>query len=117
MSDYSRLVYSTGQGRAPSVARRAPARRGAQPPTPGPRVPNDGVVRVHRDRGGRKGKTVTLVTGVPSQALAEVAAKLKRALGTGGGVQDGVVEIQGDHREAIAARLDEMGYKVKIAGG
>jgi translation initiation factor 1 len=117
MSEYSRLVYSTGQGQAPEKARTPPSRRGSQPAPPRPRVPDDGVVRVHRDRGGRKGKTVTLVTGVPAQARAEVAARLKRALGTGGGVQDGVVEIQGDHREAIAARLDEMGYKVKIAGG
>ena len=114
-SDYSRLVYSTGQGRVRADDR--PARK-HQPPTPqGPRVPNDGIVRVHRDRGGRKGKTVTLVTGVPAQAQADVAAKLKRALGTGGGVQDGVIEIQGDHREVIAARLGELGFKVKIAGG
>ena len=114
MSDYSRLVYSTGQGRVAPPA----GRKHHQPPAPpGPRVPNDGVVRVHRDRGGRKGKTMTLVTGVPAQAQADVAARLKRALGTGGGVQDGVIEIQGDHREGIAARLGELGYKVKLAGG
>ena len=116
MSEYSRLVYTSGQGRVRDDERRAPARRG--PPAPrGPRVPNDGIVRVHRDRGGRKGKTVTLVTGVPPQAQADVAAKLKRALGTGGAVGEGGIEIQGDHREVIAARLAEMGYKVKIAGG
>ena len=116
MSEYSRLVYSTGQGRLDAGVRRAPARRG--PPTPqGPRVPNDGIVRVHRDRSGRKGKTVTLVTGVPSNAQGDVATKLKRALGTGGALQDGVIEIQGDHREVIAARLSAMGFKVKIAGG
>src|SRR5262245_28841128 len=64
----------------------------------GPRVPDDGVVRVFRDRSGRKGKTVTLVTGVPPAARADVAARLKRALGTGGGVQGDVIEIQGDRR-------------------
>jgi translation initiation factor 1 len=115
MSDYSRLVYTTGQGRVAADQRRG--RPGHQAPPPGPRVPNDGIVRVHRDRSGRKGKTVTLVTGVPTQARADVAAQLKRALGTGGGVEGGVIEIQGDHREAIAARLGELGYKVKIAGG
>lgn len=115
MSEYSRLVYSTGQGRVQSQEK--PPRRGPQPPPAGPRVPNDGIVRVHRDRSGRKGKTMTLVTGVPPNAQAEVAAKLKRGLGTGGAVQEGVIEIQGDHRETIAARLGEMGYKVKIAGG
>jgi translation initiation factor 1 len=117
MSEYSRLVYSTGQGRVQGDERRAPPRRGPQPPSQGPRVPNDGIVRVHRDRSGRKGKTVTLVTGVPPNAQNDVAAKLKRALGTGGAVANGVVEIQGDHREVITARLGEMGFKVKIAGG
>jgi translation initiation factor 1 len=115
MSDYSRLVYSTGQGRVGSEPRRG--RPDHQAPPSGPRVPNDGIVRVHRDRSGRKGKTVTLVTGVPAQARADVAAKLKRALGTGGGLEGAVIEIQGDHRETIAARLGELGYKVKIAGG
>jgi translation initiation factor 1 len=109
----SRLVYSTETGRVKQDDRRP--KPSAAPS--GPRVPDDGVVRVFRDRGGRKGKTVTLVTGVPSPARADVAARLKRAIGTGGGVQGDVIEIQGDHREIVAARLGELGYRVKLAGG
>jgi len=79
----------------------------------------DGIVRVSRDRKGRRGKTVTVISGLPGSeaALAEVAATLKRACGSGGTVADGNVEIQGDHRERVAARLAELGHKVKLAGG
>jgi translation initiation factor 1 len=111
--EYSRLVYSTGRGRV----RNDDGRPKPSSPQRGPQVPNDGVVRVFRDRGGRKGKTVTLVTGVPAAARADVAARLKRALGTGGGVHEEVIEIQGDHRDLVAARLGELGYRVKLAGG
>jgi len=110
----SRLVYSTESGRIKPDDRRP---KPSSPATRGPQVPNDGVVRVFRDRSGRKGKTVTLVTGVPAAARADVAARLKRAIGTGGGVQEDVIEIQGDHRDVVAARLGELGYRVKLAGG
>jgi translation initiation factor 1 len=87
------------------------------PQTRGPSIPNDGVVRVFRDRGGRRGKTVTLVTGVPTDRLDEVATQLKRAAAAGGGVRDEAIELQGDHRELVAARLGELGFRVKLAGG
>jgi translation initiation factor 1 len=82
-------------------------------------VPNDGIVRLFRDRKGRGGKTVTLVTGVRGNpaALEDLATTLKRSCGCGGSVKDGTIEIQGDHRERLAAKLAELGYKVKIAGG
>ncbi|HEY3083576.1 MAG TPA: hypothetical protein VGM69_27090 [Chloroflexota bacterium] len=111
--EYSRLVYSTGSGRVKPDERRSKPSSAPR----GPQVPNDGVVRVFRDRGGRKGKTVTLVTGVPAAARTDVAARLKRSLGTGGGVHEDVIEIQGDHRDEVAARLGELGYRVKLAGG
>ncbi|MGH2457995.1 MAG: translation initiation factor [Chloroflexota bacterium] len=86
---------------------------------PTAQLPNDGTVRLLRDRKGRGGKTVTLIAGVPGNpaALDELATTLKRFCGSGGGVKDGVIEIQGDHRERLAAKLAELGYKVKIAGG
>ena len=77
-------------------------------------------MRVWRDRRRRCGKTVTVVGGVPGGAgrLGELAALLKRHCGSGGTVQDdGTIEIQGDHRERVAARLGELGYRVKLAGG
>jgi translation initiation factor 1 len=80
-------------------------------------VPNDGVVRVFRDRGGRKGKTVTLVTGLPANRVDEVATQLKRAAAAGGAVRDGAIEIQGDHRDLVVSRLGALGFRVKLAGG
>src|SRR5438132_11591111 len=117
MADYSRLVYSSDGGR---VQQQAPERRRPAPPNRGPSapsVPNDGVVRVFRDRSGRRGKTVTLVTGVPANKVEEVATQLKRAAAAGGAVRDGAIEIQGDHRELVASRLGALGFRVKLAGG
>ena len=107
----SRLVYSTGDGDQ--------RRRGQQAPQPprGPELPRDGVVRIFRDRGRRGGKAVTVVRGLPAGDLDAVAADLKRFCGSGGSAKDGAVEIQGDHREKIAARLAAQGYTVKLAGG
>jgi len=62
---------------------------------------------------------VTLVAGLPGDGtrLTELAAGLRRLCGSGGTVKEGVLEIQGDHRDRIAARLAELGYRVKLAGG
>ena len=83
------------------------------------RVPGDGVVRILRDSKGRKGKTVTLITGLPlaDDALHILLSELKRRCGTGGALKDGVLEIQGDHRETLLAELKKRGFKTKIAGG
>jgi translation initiation factor 1 len=108
----SRLVYSTDGGDRRDEKRAPPAdqRRG-------PELPDDGVVRVFRDKGGRRGKTVTVVRGLAAGDLAAVASDLKRHCGSGGSVKDGAVELQGDHREKVAARLESRGYRVKLAGG
>jgi translation initiation factor 1 len=103
----SRLVYSTGDG----------DRRSRRAEQPQPDLPNDGVVRIFRGKGGRGGKAVSVVRGLPRRDLAGVAQDLKKHLGSGGAVKDGAVEIQGDHREKIAARLAAQGYTVKLAGG
>jgi translation initiation factor 1 len=102
----SRRVYSTEGGRAPEP------RREAGPPE----APRDGVVRVSRTSSGRRGKTVTLVTGLPPADLRAVAAELKRLCGAGGSVVEGTVEIQGDHRARVIERLSGR-YRVKSAGG
>ncbi|MFI5316008.1 MAG: translation initiation factor [Myxococcota bacterium] len=86
----------------------------------GPRAPRgDGVVRVRRETQGRGGKTVTTVAGVglATDELLALASDLKRRCGTGGSVKDYVIEIQGDHREAIVAELERRGFSVKLAGG
>jgi translation initiation factor 1 len=110
----SRLVYSTEDGDHRRDAKQKP-RSGAG--RSGPQLPDDGVVRVFREKGGRGGKTVTVVRGLPRGDVQSVASDLKRHCGTGGSVKEGAVEIQGDHREKAAARLRSRGYTVKLAGG
>ncbi len=83
----------------------------------GPR--GDGNVRVGRETKGRKGKGVTVVTGLPLDAfeLAALAKELKAHCGAGGKTRDGVIEIQGDQRDRVAAALQARGYAVKKSGG
>ncbi len=73
-------------------------------------------MRVFREKGGRGGKTVTVVRGLEGD-LATVASDLKRHCATGGAVKGPAIEIQGDHRDKIVARLQSTGYRAKLAGG
>ncbi len=76
-------------------------------------------IRVGRETQGRAGKGVTTVTGLPLP-LAEIealAARLKKRCGSGGTVRDGIIEIQGDHRDALVALLQEAGWQAKRSGG
>ncbi len=79
----------------------------------------DGLVRLQKESKGRGGKTVTLVTGLAlgEEALKELASDLKRICGAGGAVKDGVIEIQGDHRDDLLPELLKRGYKAKKVGG
>lgn len=111
------LVYSTDSGRMCPVCRQPVAactcRAAAAVPA------GDGTVRVSRATQGRGGKTVTVVKGVPVDALALAALgkQLKALCGSGGTVKDGVIEIQGDHVERVMAALQAQGHRVKRAGG
>jgi translation initiation factor 1 len=117
-----KLVYSTGPGRlCPECARpitecRCRRSKPAQPLV-APR--GDGIVRVGRETKGRKGKGVTVVSGVPlaGDALEDLATRLKKRCGSGGTVHEGVIEIQGDHRDTLVAELGKLGYTVKRSGG
>ena len=79
----------------------------------------DGVVRVARETKGRKGKGVTLITGVSPDhdELLKLAKQLKQRCGSGGTVKDGIIEIQGDHRDILVEELRKHGYSVKRSGG
>jgi len=122
-----RLVYSTDSGRVsncPVCGQPYKHCHCDQSPaaTPGSRSPihrGTGIVRVMRDRKHRGGKTVTVITGMPGNEseMAALAQQLKKLCGSGGTVKDGNIEIQGDHCDKVQAKLTELGYKVKRAGG
>ena len=112
----STLVYSTEHGRICPGCGQATAQcrcKQAQAVPAG-----DGIVRISRESKGRNGKAVTLIRGVPLDAiaLAGLAKELKTLCGTGGTVKDGVIEIQGDQREPISKKLAGR-WTVKLAGG
>lgn len=81
--------------------------------------PHEQTVYLHRDSKGRRGKAVTLVKRLvlSEEEMKELTTKLKQVCGSGGTVKDGIIEIQGEHREKIAEALKKLGYHVKIAGG
>jgi translation initiation factor 1 len=108
-----RLVYSTGDGdlRERDGSQRGKAHRPAAPHR------SDGIVRVSREKTGRRGKTVTVVRGLPSGDLRAVSSDLKRHCGSGGAVKEGAIEVQGDHRDKVAQWLTGQGRQVKLAGG
>jgi translation initiation factor 1 len=76
-------------------------------------------VRVGRETSGRSGKGVSVITGLPlsAAALDALATQLKKLCGAGGAVKDGIIEIQGDHRERLVTELIKLGYEAKRAGG
>ena len=79
----------------------------------------DGIVRVSRQTAGRKGKGVTVITGLPMTAaeLKRLARELKARCGSGGTVKDNTIEIQGDHRDTLLQILQSKGFTTKKAGG
>jgi translation initiation factor 1 len=111
------LVYSTMQGRMCPVCGRPQAQCAGHRKSSV--APGDGIARVGRETKGRKGKCVTVVSGISlnSNDLDALAKELKQKCGAGGTVKDGVLEIQGDHREVVARELQKRGFKVKFVGG
>ena len=109
--DHDALVYSTEQGDL----------RKRQPSAPQDLVlpPTQQTAFIHRASKGRAGKVVTLVKNLhlaPDDHKA-LTKHLKQTCGSGGTLKDGVIEIQGDHRQTIAMALQQLGYKTKLAGG
>ncbi|MBF9002653.1 MULTISPECIES: stress response translation initiation inhibitor YciH [Vibrio] len=101
------LVYSTEVGRI-------------QPePEKKSRPKGDGIVRIHKETKGRKGKGVSIIKGLDldDAPLKLLAAELKKVCGCGGSVKEGNIEIQGDMRDKIKAHLEKKGHTVKLAGG
>ena len=116
----SRLVYSTDGGRVAYTGNRKPAGAPRAKAAPaGPAVPDDGIVRVHRQKAGRGGKTATLITGLPGTEadLDTVLKALKAQCGTGGTREGRTLVIQGDLRERLVGLLEARKLTVKVAGG
>lgn len=111
------IVFSTDQGRmCPQCAHPINQCQCTQGST-GPL--GDGNVRVSRETKGRKGKGVTIISGLPLDAkgLHKLAKQLKRKCGAGGTVRDNIIEIQGEHRDILVQELQTLGYQAKRAGG
>jgi translation initiation factor 1 len=115
LRDQDPTVYSTESGRhCPKCGRplaQCICKKASRPV-------NDGVARVARESKGRKGKTVTLVSGVAldETAMHDLLSSLKRLCGAGGAFKEGVIEIQGDHRDAVLEELKKRGFNAKKAG-
>jgi translation initiation factor 1 len=105
----AKVVWSSGDGDLRKVREPRPATRGAA----------GGRVKVRRETAGRRGKAVTTVSGVPldDAGLRELAGRLKKRCGVGGSAKDGVIELQGDHRDVVIQILRADGYDVVLAGG
>ncbi|MCF5770387.1 translation initiation factor [Aeromonas veronii] len=103
----SRLVYSTDGG----MIKEQSAPQSTSP------FPTDGTVRIRRETKGRKGAGVITIHGVPADQQKSLATLLKKKCGTGGGIKEGVIEIQGDKRDLIKTELEKAGFSVKLVGG
>lgn len=102
-----RLVFSTESGRITEEKAPEEAPQG------------DGIVRIHKDSKGRKGKGVSVIKGLglDERALKALAQKLKKQCGCGGTVKEFTIEVQTDNRELLKGLLEKMNYQVKLAGG
>lgn len=109
-------VYSTDPDRQPCMrCKRYPC----QCPKTVSLPPAQQTAAIQRETKGRGGKTVTVIRNLQLTLddLKALAAQLKQTCGTGGTVKEGMIEIQGDHREKVAEKLRSLGYKTKFTGG
>ena len=120
MGNY-RLIYSTESGSLCAACQKPVSdctckKKKLRPQTT---IKNDGKIRIQRETKGRKGKTVSTVSGFDLDAdeLKRLATQLKRKCGTGGSVKEGQIIIQGDHRKALLAELKKQGFTAILAGG
>lgn len=105
----NRFVYREFGGNNPDAVERAV-----------PELPvSQQNLRVQASRKGRKGKTVTAISGFQTkpETLAALLKQLKTQCGTGGTVREDTIEIQGDHTQKLVQLLTQLGYKAKISGG
>lgn len=112
------LVYSTEYGRMCPLCLK-PHAKCQCPAAASTGNDGDGIVRVGRETKGRKGKGVTIISGVSGgdEDLRKLCSELKTKCGCGGTVKNGIIEIQGDNRDKIIELLKSRGLTVKRTGG
>ncbi len=110
-------VYSSEHGRMCPACEQPVGKCQCRKTSPLPR--GDRIVRVSRETKGRKGKGVTIITGIvlDPDELVKLARELKQKCGSGGTVKEGAIEIQGDHRTLLVEMLTGKGFSVKRSGG
>jgi translation initiation factor 1 len=119
MKENNPVVYSTEKGRIcpdcgfPEKECRCRTKKTSK------KLFDDSIVRIRKEKRGRNGKEVTSIQGIPlsEQAIQSIASDIKKKLGTGGTIKDGIIEIQGDRVEFIAEYFIKLGYKVQKNGG
>lgn len=118
-NDDARPVYSTETGRMCPTCGRPLKKCNCKRASKGTAPESDGILRIRRETKGRGGKTVTTISGFDDrdEEIKQLAARLKNLCSTGGSSNNGVIMIQGDHREAVRAELERWGFRAKIAGG
>lgn len=123
MNSDRRVVYSTEHGQLDKSAsdnkrRKKKGRKGISNAQT-IKTPGKQGIRIRRESKGRGGKTVSIVDGLPlgESAMKALLKKLKAQLGTGGALKNGVLEIQGEHRDKLMQLLEKEGYQAKLSGG
>jgi translation initiation factor 1 len=123
MNNDRRVVYSTehGQLEKPVSDNKRRKKKGRKDSSKAQTIKNPGKqgIRIRRESKGRGGKTVSIVDGLPlaEKEMKALLKKLKAQLGTGGVLKNGVLEIQGEHREKLIQILEKEGYPAKLSGG
>ena len=117
--DNSEFVYSTENGRMCSSCGKPIKKCICSEKAKKAVALGEGIVRVSRETKGRKGKGVTIITGVPlpTEKLKDLGKKLKKKCGCGGTLKNGKIEIQGEHRDFLVDELKKQGFTVKKSGG
>jgi translation initiation factor 1 len=114
--DRGRLVYSTGLGSiCPGCGWPEKDCKCSSQRAPTDAIRKRVVAKLRMEKKGRGGKTVTVVDGLPNNAvfLKDLCSELKRACGTGGAVAEAAIELQGDLRDRVRDVLEKKGYLVK----
>lgn len=120
----SDLVWSSDQGDLRKEGGRKQARKSrkaahVQRSSGASNAGGAGRIKVRRETSGRRGKTVTTISGIslPKEDIALLAAELKKLCGVGGTARGNAIELQGDHRDKVLERLKEKGLDAVAAGG